>query len=380
VALATLINRAGTMVLPFLALYLTKSGGFSAVDAGLVLSAYGLGAFITAPLSGKLADRFGNMPVMRGSLLLSCALLLIFPFFHSYPVIVVATFIYAMFNESFRPASMSAMSAVADQADRKQAFVLMRLAINLGMSIGPALGGVLAVFSFRWIFLVDATTAAFAALVLSGWFFKSPATSAVQINTPSEKTATRSLSAYRNWQMLYFALAMLFIAIILFQYDSTMPLYVVNELGLQPYHYGLLVTINTVCILLFEVSLNQLTSHWPHRKSLALSALLWGTGFGALIFARSFWSIAIAVIIWTVGEMIGSPASSAYVADIAPEDRRGEYMGLYTMTYGLGYIIAPWMGTQIMHRWGSNHLWITVFFIGIISAIMVSQIRTRKVF
>src|SRR5258707_10143627 len=166
-----LINRAGMMVLPFLVLYLTRELGFSLARAGTMLAVYGASAIVFGPIGGRLSDRIGALPVMRVSLLASGCVLLLFPLAKSFTAVAAMTVVWAGCSEMFRPASLAAITHVAAPEQRRQAFALNRLAINLGMSIGPALGGFLATVSFRAMFSVDAATTllAGAVLLLTPW-------------------------------------------------------------------------------------------------------------------------------------------------------------------------------------------------------------------
>ena len=167
VAGSQLVNRAGSMVLSFLILYLTRDRGFSAVHAGFVLFLYGAGSIVVGPFAGRLADRWGSVPLMRGSLFLSGGMLLLYPLARSMPAIAAATIVLAMLTEGFRPAAMAFFGETVAPARRKSAFAVYRLAINLGMAIGPAVGGILATLSFRYLFWVDGATSLAAALVLA---------------------------------------------------------------------------------------------------------------------------------------------------------------------------------------------------------------------
>ncbi|HLA14374.1 MAG TPA: MFS transporter, partial [Gemmatimonadaceae bacterium] len=162
-----LINRAGMMILPFLVLYLTRELGFSAGRAGLMIAVYGATAIVAGPISGRLTDRIGALPIMRASLVSTGLVLLLFPLARSFTAVVGVTVIWAFCSELFRPASLAAITHVVLPHQRKSAFALNRLAINLGMSIGPALGGFLAAVSFRAMFIVDALTTLIAGAVLS---------------------------------------------------------------------------------------------------------------------------------------------------------------------------------------------------------------------
>src|SRR5258706_11093166 len=162
-----LINRAGMMVLAFLVLYLTRELGFSLARAGSMLGVYGASAIVFGPIGGRLSDRIGALPVMRASLIASGLVLLLFPLAKSFAAVAVMTVLWAGCAEMFRPASLAAITHVVAPEQRRQAFALNRLAINLGMSIGPALGGFLAAVSFPAMFAVDAVTTLLAGTLLA---------------------------------------------------------------------------------------------------------------------------------------------------------------------------------------------------------------------
>ena len=166
VCVASLVNRTGTMVLPFLVLYLTRELGLSPRAAGLGLAVYGVGSLITTPLAGRLCDRVGALRIMRFSLLVSGLVLFFLPLARGLSSVLAATFLWSVVSEGVRPASFTLLSQVVPPAQRKPAFALLRLAVNLGMSIGPALGGVLATVSFPALFWVDGATSVAAGLVL----------------------------------------------------------------------------------------------------------------------------------------------------------------------------------------------------------------------
>src|SRR5260370_38149224 len=135
-----------------------------------------------------------------------------------------------------------------------------------------------------------------------------------------------------------------------FEHQGALSLYMVHELRLSEAAYGLMLTINTLIIVLAEVPKNAAMAHWPHGRALGLGALLLGIGFGALAFAHSISSIIVTVVIWTAGEIVFLPTLSAYVADLAPRGRAGEYMGYYLMAWGIAFAVAPWLGTAVMER------------------------------
>ncbi len=365
-----LVNRAGSMVLAFLVLYLTKSKGLPAGKAAFVLLVYGLGAIVAGPLSGLLSDRVGPVRMMRASLFLSGGMLLAYPFARSYAAVLAATAVLGVVTEAFRPASMTLIGDTVPPAQRKAAFALYRLAINLGMSIGPALGGFLATVSFRYLFLVDGVTSLAAGAVLAA-----SGLAAVSHRHEPGKAFFAWPRAHLDGRFVYFLAALLPVTLVFFQHLSAMALWVVRDHGLPESTFGLLFSINTLLIVLIEVPLNAATAHWPHRRTLVLGAILSGTGFGAMAFASNVWSFAATVVVWTVGEMFTFPAAAAYVADISPAERRGEYSGLFAMSASLSFALGPWAGTLVLDRFGGKVLWGGAFLLGLAAAAMLSRLR-----
>ena len=394
---ATLVNRAGTMVLPFLVLYLTRTLAIPPARAALALTVYGLAALLTNPIAGRLTDRIGPLAVMKGSLFLSGLVLFLFPLAHSFPAILAITLVFAILNESVRPPSLSIISDMVAPPQRKAAFALSRLAINLGMSIGPALGGVLAVFSFRWLFFVDGATSILAGIVLAlapwpkrmrigssndpQWedardLGREIEADGVELLPPEHPAA--DLRAFRNRRMLYFLAALIPAQLVFFRLTSTVPLFLVRNLHLPESLYGSVFTLNTLLIVAIEVPLNTAMAHWPHRRALSLGAFLYAVGFSAFGVVTSPAGILATTVVWTFGEMILLPASAAYTAEIAPPGCRGEYMGLYTMSFSISFALAGFLGANLLQRWGPHALWGATFASGCFAALLMSRIGSRR--
>jgi MFS family permease len=352
----TLINRMGTMAMPFLIVYLTKKLDYSAVQAGLVLTLYGTAALVSAPFSGRLSDSIGPLRVMKLSLLLTGVVLLLFPFAQSYSVIIAATICWSVITEAFRPASLSIITDVVNPEQRKIAFSVNRLAINLGMSVGPAVGGFLLLYSFSLVFWVNGGTALIAGLVLSFTHIQEPHHDKIKgIPHNSWKFVLQ------DKRLIIFLIALFPIFSTFFQVYSTLPYVCVHDLGLPSSIYGLFFTINTALIILLEVPLNISMSHWPHRYAMALGGILIGIGFGGMMFASGFWSVVITVVFWTFGEMVLLPTTAAFVADISSPRRRGMYMGVYQMTGNAALAFSAWFGMKSLESFGASALWGMVF-------------------
>jgi MFS family permease len=363
---ASLVNRAGTMALPFLVLYLTQSLEMSPGEAGLVVGVYGASALIAAPLAGRLVDAIGVLTVLRASLLTSGAALVLMPLGTTFGEVCAATVVWSLSAEAFRPANMAAVSSFVEPARRKTAFAALRLAVNLGMSVGPAVGGFIAEASYPAIFIVDGLTS-----VAAGVLLFAPSLKATRQAPPRANVgAAHSGPAMRDVRLLLLLTGTMLNGVVFFQHEASMPLYLVHDLALDERIYGLLFTVNTLMIVFMEVALNDAMAHWQHRHALALGALLCGLGFGALGLATGLWGAVFTVVIWTFGEMILFPTMAVYVADIAPPGRLGRYMGLYSMAFGIAFTFAPGLGTVVLDRLGGGVLWGACAMLGVVTAIV----------
>lgn len=365
-----LINRAGMMVLPFLVLYLTRELHFSAGEAGFTFALYGVTAIVCGPLAGRMSDRIGALPIMRVSLLSSGCVLLLFPLARSRLAVFLMTVLWAGCAEVFRPASLAAITHVVPAPQRKPAFALNRLAINLGMSIGPALGGFLATVSFHAMFVVDAVTTLIAGAVLALTRWRSQTGGRLAGSDDSDSLVVER-SLLRDRGLRIFLCASILVGIVFFQHESALPLYMVQYLHLSPAFYGTLFTINTLLIVALEVPLNSATSHWPNWWSLVAGCMLFAIGFGSLAIVSSPTGIVLMVVVWTFGEMMLFPAMSVHLGEIAPERQRGSYMGAYSMSLSIALTLGPWLGTQLLAATGAVGVWSVMFVLGALAAVLM---------
>jgi MFS family permease len=368
-AFSVLVNRLGTMVVPMLVLYVTDGLHLGATTAAALLSAFGLGALAAAPLVGRLSDVLGPVPLMRFSLFASGLTTCGMVFLTSETSLFLGTLLLAAATETYRPASFSIVSQMVEPHQRKPAFALMRLAANLGMSIGPALGSVLASYSYTWMFLVDGTSTLLAGACL--FLFFNPKLRTLAQQTESQGTSWRPASRREFGVFLAAGVA---ITMVFFQMDAALPLYLVNDLHLAPSTFGLGFTLNTMLIVFLEVPLNAATAHWRHRTTMTLGAVLVALGFGGLGMVSSAAGFFVTVVFWSFGEMMLFPAMSAYVAEISPPQRRGAWMGMFTMSFNMGFSVGPLLGTLVMEHLGTRVLWACVLVFGLMTAAVYTRV------
>jgi len=369
-SVGTLINRSGTMVLPFLALYFAKELKVSVSEAGLALVAFGLGSLISAPFVGRLSDRFGPLSIMKLSLFTSGFMLFLFSFIDNYNIALIVTFLWSALSEAFRPANLTFISKETAPEQRKTAFALNRIAINLGMSIGPVIGGILAYYNYHLLFYVDGITSIMAA----GFLMISPFEKFHEEEVIREAVLAPQ-KIYKDKRFIYYILALLPVEFVFFQHLGAVPIYFVKELHYTEAIYGILMAINTVIIIFVEVPLNSSMSHWRDSSSLALGSLLCAIGFGMMAFSANIYYLVLSIIVWTFGEMIFFPSSASFLSNIAPKDKVGEYMGYYQMNFSFSFMVAPWLGAIVLENYGSTFLWGATFIAGSISTWLLYRLK-----
>jgi len=359
----TLVNRLGTFVLVFLVLWLTRIG-WSVGMAGLAVSVYGLGGLFASLAGGWLADRFGRRRTIALSMFSSAAVLLTLPHARETFTVLTLAGLAGLTSELYRPAASGLLSDLIPAGRRVPGFAVYRLAINLGHSVGPAIGGFVAERSFVWVFTADAATSVAAGIVALTMLPEG------RCSTREEDPAggfRGALAADRSF--LVFLGATMIVTLIAFQSTASFPLQV-RASGLTSVHYGLLMSLNGLLVVLFELPLVGFTRRLRPRPVMAVGIALTGIGFGLVAWADTFAVFALTVFVWTAGEIAFTPVASAYVGDVAPDALRGRYYGAFGLTHSLGIVLGPGLGTAL-YAVSPGGLWGACAGLGLAGALLV---------
>lgn len=361
-ATVSFVNRSGTMVLPFLALYLSDRRGFTVTEAGRILSLYGIGAMAGAALGGWLSDAIGPRRVLLGSLTLTAAGFLWLGSIDSRSGIAAMVFALSIAGEAFRPAMASALAESAVPGEATRALALNRLAVNLGMTFGPAAGGFLAVRDYIWLFVGDAITCLAAAGVLMATL---PPLHALHPPVRA-RDAAPARAPWRDGPMVALALLAMSFAIVIFQIFTTYPLFLHAVLGFAESSIGLVLAINTVLIVVLQMPVLRAIRGIPPLAVAGPGAFLFCLGLALTPLAGgSFALVAATVVVWTAGEMLSLPLIEGVVADRAAAGRRGRYMGMFTLSFSAAFILAPLAGTWIYDTIGPRAVWLACGLAGL---------------
>ena len=395
-----LINSSGSMVFFFLSLYLTRKMGLSPARAGQVLSLYGVGSLAGAFAGGWLADRLGPITVQKASLALCGGLLIVLGQVRSVAGIMPILFGMALFAGMLFPATATSMSKICPPELQVKGFALNRLANNLGATIGPAVGGVLAVRNYGLLFWADGLTSLAAAAVFvllwkgaraggrteDGGSVRRPraerdedargeADRARIGEAPRASAANAGRSPWRDVPFLLMIFIFFVWSAVFIQVLTTFPLYMRNVYGLAENRIGQLFAVNTVLIVTLEMILMEKIRKYPLSRMINISFVLLGLGLGLMPLGRGFAFGALTVAIWTFGEMLSMPLVTALVAGRADESNRGRYLGLNSFAFSLAFIVAPAGGTAIYDRFGGDAVWIACAAVSFLLAVAFSALR-----
>jgi predicted MFS family arabinose efflux permease len=355
------VSRSGKMVQTFLILYLTEVLGYGLGTAGQVLAVYGFGYLVGTFVGGWLCDRIGPLRIQFLSLALSGLGFLVLEHLRTLPAIMSTTFFIAVAAEAFCPANLSALAVFSPPQLQARAVALNRMALSLGLATGASVGGWLAMRDYALLFRVEGA-ACLAAAALLGLLFRSRVAKVRPASEPAPSGV--EVNPLRDGAFLAFLGLIFLTMLIILQAWSTYPIYLTQVYGMTKSHYGLLMTLNGLLMLLFEMVITHSTARFQPLTVMGVGTFLLGLGF-AILPLGSTWTVAVAsVLIWTTGDMLGTPAAGGWVARRAGTLHRGKYMGLYTMTWGLGWIVAPAAGAFLYQASGPESLWLTAGMLG----------------
>jgi MFS family permease len=344
VSLTVLINRSGTMVLPFLALYMTEELDLTASGAGQLLAVYGVGAILGNWLGGWLTGRLGPLAVQCGSLTLAAGGFVLLSFARTGTEVAFYLFLLSLLSEANRPAAATATTLLCPPHAHTRGFALNRLAINLGMSIGPVIGGFLAEISFKWLFYIDGITSLAAAVFLAATLGVRPLPHQ-QHDEPS--AASHAGSPWRDREFLTVMFVLFIVAVVFMQLMSTYVVYLEEQFQFSKPVIGGVLAINTVLIVLVEMLVMHHTERHSRLRMVAWGCLLSGLGFGLLPFGRGIAYAAVLMVVFTAGEMLESAPSLAYVASRSTRANRSAYLAVYAMGMSAALVVAPVVGMTL---------------------------------
>ena len=356
-AFVTFINRAGAMVIPFLSLYLINVEGFTLPQVGWIMSCFGLGSLVGTFIGGKLTDTIGFYKVILGSLFLGGVGFILLQFIDTFYGFCIGIFLLTLMADAGRPAIFVAADTYSKPGNTTRSITLIRLAINLGFSVGPLVGGlIIAHISYTSLFWIDGLSCMIASL---GVFLLLKPKKQKETSVEKEIVIKEGVPPYLNKLYILFFLIMVANSMAFVQYFSVMPIYYEQEHFLSEDLIGWLMFINGATIVVFEMPLIA----WLDRKKISKTmATFWGIfflGLSFLVLNFTSWSgvLVIAMFLMTLGEMIGFPFSNSLALEMAPKGRKGSYMAFYSMSFSIAHLIGHNGGMNMVSNLGYFTTW-----------------------
>jgi MFS family permease len=370
----TLVNRLGGFVVPLLTFYLTRERHVDVEEAGAIVALYGVGQVGSSLIGGVLADRLGRRATILISLFTGSAAMVGLGLVRDPAAIAAMVLVTGFAGELYRPAVAAMIADVVPPEDRVHAYGLLYWAVNLGFSIAPVVAGLIAGWSYSLLFWLDAaTTAAYGVIVL----VRVPETRP-PAHAHADAPRTGLADVLRDRPFMTFAALGLLISMVDYQCTVSLSAY----LGAQGHGtaaYGGILAVNGVLIILTQPSINAAVASRDPSRVLAASALFTGAGFFVHGLGSTLALHALAVAIWTMGEILRAGVSSTLVAAFAPADARGRYQGVYTMSWGLASALGPVLGSHLLASAGPTALWSSCLALGaIVSASYLATASSRR--
>lgn len=365
-ALASFINRAGSMVLLFASLYFTKELGYGLDVAGLIMGFYGVGSILGSYVGGWFTDRISPSKIMIFSQVFSGLILMSILLNDSKYYLISVIFLYALSSDMFRPANSVSIADNSNEINRARSFSLVRLAVNLGFSIGPAVGGIVALkFGYSWLFIIDGFTSIGAGFMLWRMYDRKIT------HKKKEKLSFKnpdSLSAYKDFNYLFFILLTALYGVCFFQIFASVPQYFSRELKYGEDVIGYLMALNGFLVVVIEMPLvKYLEKHKNTFKYIVYGVLCLPVCFLVLMNGgKSYYAAVIYTFIITMSEIYAMPFMMNFALSKPPDDRKGQYSALYSIAYGISNIVAPVAGLGIAEHFGFRNMFIFLILLSFI--------------
>ncbi|HWE26340.1 MAG TPA: MFS transporter [Myxococcales bacterium] len=364
------VNRLASFVLAFLSIYLVRERGFSPAEAGRVLALYGVGMTISGPLGGLLADRIGRRATMVLALVLGATAVGNLAIVRAPALLAAFAFLSAAAGDLYRPAMSAAVADVVPPYDRARAYGLVYWAVNLALSVGLFLGGLIAERSITALFLADAGSSIAAAAII---LLRVPETRPTYV---VHEPAIRGMAkVFSDGPFISFIILHLAALTVFTQWQLALPIDMAAH-GLGPSAYAFLMALNCLGVVFLQPILAPRLHRFDPARLLALSAVLFGAGYGVNAVGGNIGVYAIGTTLWTVGEVIGFPVASTMVANLAPPALRGRYQGAFSMAWGVAFTVSPLAAGEVMQRFGARSLWLLCLVVSV--SVAVGHVLTAE--
>ena len=383
ICFATLINRLGDFVVPFLALYLTQKIGMTAAATGVIVTLSSVVGIPASILGGKISDMFGRKKIYTYAQSIAAVTLIPCAFTKSVSITIMCLLISTFFNGFVRPAFQSMIQDILSKEERQAGFSLNYLAINAGVAIGPIIAGFLFNNLLPLLFLGDTLTSLIAVfLVWKNIKETYPVNSKLKVESKAEiaeKGNTFQMLWKRPALSLFLVLYMVY-NFIYAQHKFSLPITLNAQFNNESAKLlGYIMSINAVTVLVLTIFIGFITKRNHQLTNMAFTGILYAIGFGMIGYIDNFNFFIISTIIWTLGEILSSISSGVYVANNSPSNYRARLNAIMNLGRFLGTALSTFFSGAYIQVYGYKTLWFLIFFISIISGILMFVLKIFSV-
>jgi MFS family permease len=377
--LVNFIDRlGGSLLFPFFALYLTKRFNVGMTEVGVLFAVFFISGFIGAFPGGALTDRFGRRGIIIFSLLATSLSTMLMGFVDTFQIFIIVAFISGIFTDVGGPAYEAVFMDVLPEEKRASGFGIRRVAFNLAIVAGPAIGGFIAARSYLALFIIDAIVSSLVALLV---FLLIPETKPALAEGEKQETTAETFIGYlrvlRDGRFMAFVGACLLAWLVYMNMNTTLGVYLRDSHGVPESGYGWLISLNAAMVVLMQFPITRRIEKRPPMLMMALGTMFFAIGLGMYGIVATYWLFAVAMAVLTIGEMITVPIANAVVASFAPEDMRGRYNFIYGNSWGISFAVGPYLAGLIMDNYDPNLLWYACALIGLISVLSFLWLHWR---
>ena len=356
-SIVMMFNRCGSMAVPFMGLYVTQSLHRSEMDAGLIITLFGIGSILGAATGGKLTDIIGFRPVQILSSIIGGILFILFSTITNFSTLCVLAIVISFFSEAFRPANFTAVAHYATENTITRSYSLNRLAVNIGWSIGISLAGIIASINYKLLFIVEGGVS-----IIVGFLILIFLPQVKGFIKKAKKNASTML-IMKPWKDSFYVKFILLTTIFItcaFLMFRVVPVFFKEQWHIDEFAIGIIIGINGAVIALFEmVMINKIENKRSPMFFIIIGAVLFSVSYLILSAPISFHLAAaiLTIIVFTGGEMFSLPFINTIVISRSNEHNRGLYAAGYTLSWSFAQVIGPLLGFFIAKNMGYNWLW-----------------------
>jgi len=360
----------GFMLYPFFALYLTEKYGINMATVGILFAVFSISGMAGSALGGAIADRMGRKTVIIASLLLSSLSALGMGFAPTLAIFIAVVVVVGTLGSIGGPAHEAVVADLLPPEKRAEGYGIIRVVFNVAVIIAPPIAGLLIANSYLTLFIVDAVISIIAAGIV---LFALPETKPKAHPDAKPETMKQTFAGYgrvfKDVPFLSFVGVSVMMTLVYMNMNSTLGVYLRDQHALPEFNYGWLLSINAIIVVFLQFWTTRRLEKYKPMLMMATGAFLYAVGFAMYGFVSGFVLFIVAMVVITIGEMIVTPFQQSLVASFAPEDMRGRYMAVSSLTWSIAFTVGPYFAGLILDGAHPEILWLLCGVIGTLSTI-----------